>query len=124
NPWPINSEPADLLDSPSAASAAADVVIERVLQTRNGQPVTFRIRKPVQHGPSDWGCVFEYNAPDDGHRIEMRGVDSAQALFLALSAAKTQATVRMLSHEGHNPWEIRNEPLELLPWQDSPTEGH
>jgi hypothetical protein len=124
NPWPISSEPSDLIDSSSAPGLAAEVMVERVLQTRDSQPVTFRIRKPVQHGPSEWSCVFECEAPDGLRRFEAHGVDSAQALFLALSAAKTEATIRMLSHDGHNPWEIRAEPLELLPWRDSTAEGH
>ena len=61
---------------------AGQPVAQRVL-VANDVEIPVRIFAPQSAG-DDWLCVFEIGWPNGPARREIRGVDSVQALFLAL----------------------------------------
>ena len=62
------------------------VIGTRELKLRQGQgdiPIPIRISAPEQRG-DDWACRFEIDWPDEMFTMDARGIDSVQALELAL----------------------------------------
>ena len=71
-----------------------DVVCERTyhVQTEDGvRPVPVRWFRPAPNPRGDWGCVFEIDWPErPRRRLTIFGVDSVQALYLALQAVAAE----------------------------------
>lgn len=70
------------------------VVCERTYHTeRDGEvrPLLVRWRQPVPDPRGDWSCEYEIEWPDHALRIaKAYGVDSVQALYLALQTVASE----------------------------------
>jgi hypothetical protein len=71
-----------------------DVVCERIyqVQTEAGvQPLPVRWFRPTPDPRGDWSCVFQIDWPERPRRtMTISGVDSVQALYLALQTAAVE----------------------------------
>lgn len=64
------------------------IIATRILKLRRKQKadieIPIRIYLPQQYGERAWSCTFEIEWPDRTIALPAGGVDSAQALYLAL----------------------------------------
>jgi hypothetical protein len=71
-----------------------EVACERTYQvlTEAGvRPLPVRWLQPMANPRGDWGCVFQIDWPDPPHRtMTIFGVDSVQALYLALQTVAVE----------------------------------
>lgn len=67
-----------------------EVIATREFTDAEGRPATLLIHKPEQDGErADWRCAVTIVTPHREHTVSGMGVDSVQALVLALGVAKT-----------------------------------
>ena len=63
------------------------IIASRILILRDGSDeiqIPVRIHAPEKASDGAWFCHYEINWPGENHKMDVGGVDSAQALVLAL----------------------------------------
>ena len=74
-----------------------DVVADRTLEVSNGGilgTATVRLGRPRQSGDDEWACPVQILGLDDDEVRDVYGVDSLQALVLALQMVRARVTTQ------------------------------
>jgi hypothetical protein len=80
-----------------------DVIVQRVF-TIDGRstPAVLRIGRPQEHPEGDWVCSVQITGLGEDEVYEAAGVDSLQALVMALQMARTTLQAHRRTH--HITW--------------------
>lgn len=81
-------------------AALDDVLAEREYDVGEGpiSSAVLRIGKPAEHPDGDWVCAVQITGLGDDRVYEAAGVDSLQALMMALQMARTQLEAHRRRH--------------------------